>query len=357
MKSNKGFVKKNKAIKCVVWDLDNTIWEGILSERDSVYLKEEIVEIIKILDSRGILQTIASRNNMDEATEKLKEFNIDHYFLYPQINWSCKSHSIKQIIHLLNIGSDAVAFVDDQVFEREEVSSILPDVICISPSDLQSYIDLPEFKPEVITKDSSNRRSMYINDALRNEEEENFKGSKEEFLASLNMILSISSLEEKDLDRAKELTVRTNQLNSTGYTYSSDELNELRNSDQHMVLMAELEDKYGKYGKIGLALIELGDEIWTIKLLLMSCRVMSRGVGTILLYYIMNMAKEKKVHLQAEFLPNDKNRMMYVTFRFNGFKEIEETGDRILLSNSLTKIPPYPKYITLHKKNTCTGCA
>jgi FkbH-like protein len=97
------------------------------------------------------------------------------------------------------------------------------------------------------------------------------------------MVMTISPARGDDLERAEELTVRTSQLNSTGRTYSREQLAELGQSDDHRLLIARLEDRYGSYGRIGPALVETGDTHWTVKLLLTSCRVMSRGVGTVLL--------------------------------------------------------------------------
>ena len=134
---------------------------------------------------------------------------------------------------------------------------------------------------------------------------------------------------EKDLQRAEELTVRTHQLNTTGYTYSYDELDQFRQSEKHILLMAKLEDKYGEYGHIGLALIACGEKVWTIKLLLMSCRVMSRGVGSIILGYILRLAKKNHTKLRGEFIPNGRNRMMNITYRFAGFDEIKSNIGKI----------------------------
>lgn len=133
--------------------------------------------------------------------------------------------------------------------------------------------------PKFITEDSLRRREMYMQDQQRNESEQEFTGTKEEFLAGLGMVMSISEAELEDLQRAEELTVRTHQLNSTGITYDLEELDSLRRSPNHLLLIANLEDRYGDYGKIGLMLVECGPEEWTIKLLLMSCRVISRGGG------------------------------------------------------------------------------
>ncbi|YAF94038.1 MAG: HAD-IIIC family phosphatase [Nodularia sp. CChRGM 3473] len=339
------------SIKCVVWDLDNTVWDGVLLEDDCVYLRNQVVEIIKTLDSRGILQSIASKNDAAKAMAKLQEFELHEYFLYPQINWNSKSSSIQEIAQFLNLGIDTFAFIDDQLFELKEVNFSLPEVLCIDAAQIIYLLDMPAMNPRFITKDSKQRRLMYISDIVRNNSEKRFIGTQEEFLATLNMTFTISSAQEEDLQRAEELTIRTHQLNTTGYTYSYDELNHFRQSNQHKLLIASLDDKYGSYGKIGLALVECQELIWTIKLLLMSCRVMSRGVGTIMLNYIMTLAKNNDVRLRSEFVPNDRNRMMYVSYKFAGFQEIAKHGDVQILENELTRIQPLPEYVKVNILN------
>ncbi|MBD0343477.1 MAG: HAD-IIIC family phosphatase [Coleofasciculus sp. Co-bin14] len=336
-----------KVIKCVVWDLDNTLWDGVLLEDDRISLRNSVVSIIKTLDSRGILQSVASKNEEAQAMKSLQELGLHEYFLYPQINWNSKSDSIQKIAKSLNIGLDAIAFIDDQPFELEEVNFSLPEVLCINANaaELEQLLDRPELNPRFITDDSKIRRLMYISDIQRKQAEEEFVGPQTEFLATLNMTFTISSAKEEDLQRAEELTVRTNQLNTTGYTYSYDELDRFRQSDRHKLLIASLDDKYGNYGKIGLALVECQEQSWTLKLLLMSCRVMSRGVGTILLNHILHLAKDNQVRLYAEFVSNQRNRMMHITYKFAGFKEIEKRGDLGIFENDLTRIQPWPDYM------------
>ena len=116
----------SKKIKCLVWDLDNTLWDGILLEDGDVVLREGITDILKELDRRGILLSIASKNNREDALEKLREFGIDEYFIYPQIGWGSKADSISEIAASLNISTDTFAFIDDQPSEREEVKFVLP---------------------------------------------------------------------------------------------------------------------------------------------------------------------------------------------------------------------------------------
>lgn len=337
---------KQKIIKCIVWDLDNTVWEGILLENDQVKLREDVVRIIKELDSRGILHSIASKNDFDKATKKLREFGIFEYFLFPQIDWNPKSSSIEEIAKALNISMDTFAFIDDNSMELEEVSYTLPEVLCINAIEkIEEILSWKCMMPRFITDDSKMRRHMYKFDLERRRIEREYEGPKEEFLALLGMNLTISSVKEEDLKRAEELTIRTNQLNTTGYTYSYEELNKLRQSENHKLLIAELEDKFGSYGKIGLILLEMNQEVWTIKLLLMSCRVMSRGIGTIMMTHIMNLAKEAKVKLHAEFNFNNVNRMMYVTYKFAGFKEIDFDSSPIVLESNLSNIQDFPNYV------------
>lgn len=337
--------RKRKSIKCVVWDLDNTIWDGVLLEDDNVSLFPYIRNILEVLDGRGILQSISSKNNHEAAMAKLQEFGIAEYFLYPQISWNAKSQGVKAITQAINIGLDSVAFIDDQAFEREEVGFSHPEVSCIDPAYLENLLDRQDLNPRFITEDSKIRRKMYLSDIDRNKAEKDFSGPQDEFLATLGMKFILGPAQEEDLKRAEELTLRTHQLNTTGYTYSYDELNQFRQSKRHKLLIASLADKYGTYGKIGLALVECGEQFWTLKLLLMSCRVMSRGVGTIMMNYILRLAKEAGVPLRAEFIANDRNRMMYVTYKFGNFRVVKEMGDLTVFENDCSRVQDFPEYV------------
>jgi FkbH-like protein len=161
------------------------------------------------------------------------------------------------------------------------------------------------------------------------------------------MTLTIAKASELDLKRAEELTVRTHQLNSTGVTYSYEQLKDLIESNDHEVLIVQLDDKYGTYGKIGLVLIKKETLRWELKLLLMSCRVMSRGIGGVLLSYLVNQAKKNNVELFARFVPNDRNRIMYMTYKFGGFQEIENKDDFIMLKANTHEMREMPNYLVL----------
>jgi FkbH-like protein len=335
-----------QGMKCVVWDLDNTLWQGTLSEGDDVSVRNSVLEIIQTLDTQGVLQSIASKNNYAQALEKLKSFHLDEYFLYPQISWQPKSQAIKFIASSLNIGLDTIVFVDDQAFERDEVQYSLPQVFCIDATQFNEVYHLSAFNlPDNVTDEARQRRQMYQSEIKRKQDESDFEGQIEDFLASLQMTLSIRTAQEQDLLRAEELTIRTHQLNTTGYTYSQDELNAFRISPVHNLYIAHLEDKYGSYGIIGLLLLERSATCWSIKLLLVSCRVMNRGVGTVMINYILQLAKDSQARLQAEFVANNLNRMMYVTYKFAGFKEVKHINELIILENDLSHIQAFPSYM------------
>lgn len=340
--------KKKRSIKCVVWDLDNTVWAGTLLEGGVSGLRPGVVEAMRALDQRGILQSVASKNDHAAAMAQLDAYGIAEYFLYPQIHWGAKSESLARIAKDLNIGIDTFAFIDDQPFERDEVAFAQPAVLCIDAEEIAAMLDRPEFNPRFVTEDSARRRAMYQADIVRKQVEEHFEGPQDAFLASLEMRLVIAPAREEDLKRAEELTLRTNQLNTTGYTYSYDELDFFRSSPDHLLLIAGLDDKHGPYGKIGLVLIERQDGAWMVKLLLMSCRVMARGVGTVLINHIRNEARRHGVRLLAEMLPNERNRMMYMTYKFNHFRELEKRDDGLVIfENDLSTVHAFPTYMNI----------
>lgn len=188
---------------------------------------------------------------------------------------------------------------------------------------------------------------MYLSEMQRQQAEEIFAGSREDFLASLQMVMTIAPARPEELQRAEELTLRTHQLNTTGYTYALEELEFFRTSPRHRLLLAGLEDIYGNYGTIGLALLACQEQRWTIKLLLMSCRVLNRGVGTVLLHFIMRQAREHQVQLYGEFVPNERNRMMYLTYKFAGFRELASLDMPVILKCDLNHIQAFPEYIEI----------
>ncbi|AOW94957.1 hypothetical protein BFN03_13375 [Rhodococcus sp. WMMA185] len=318
----------------MVWDLDDTVWDGVVLEQDAAVPTPEALLALEVLDQRGILHAVASRGEYEPAAAHLRTHGIEEMFSAVEVGWGPKSVSVRRIAERLNLGLDAIAFVDNDPFERAEVSRALPQVRCYSAEKIATFPDLPELTPSLITEESRQRRALYRAERTRQEGEQEFVGSSSEFLASLELVMTVRRANEDDLARAHELTVRSNQLNTTGRTFDIDELRRLCASDEYEVLVASLADRFGGYGTIGLAVSELTDRDSVLQLLLMSCRVMSRGVGTALIQHVVDRAHAQGRRALAEFVPTEVNRVMLVTLRFSGFEVIDSNPARMVLMRS-----------------------
>ncbi|MES4907293.1 MULTISPECIES: HAD-IIIC family phosphatase [unclassified Streptomyces] len=306
-------------VKCLVWDLDNTLWQGTLLEDDAVRLPESVRETIVALDSRGILQSVSSKNDHDLAWAKLEELGLAEYFVLPRIGWGPKSESVREIADRLRFAHRAVAFVDDQPAERAEVTFHLPDVRCYGADEVATLTERPEFSPRTVTVDARRRRQMYQAGFEREAAQSSFTGPTEEFLRSLDLRMRIERATDEQLLRVEELTLRTSQMNATGVHYSDATLRALLADPHHEVLVASLTDRFGPHGAIGVMLLATHPGAWHLKLLATSCRVVSFGAGAAIINWLTDQAARAGAHLVADFRPTDRNRMMEIAYRFAGF--------------------------------------
>ncbi|GLZ01158.1 HAD-IIIC family phosphatase [Actinoplanes sp. NBRC 103695] len=335
-------------IKCVIWDLDDTVWAGTLAEGRGVRLSTEVREAIETLDQRGILQSVASKNASGPALAELSRLGLHDYFLAPQISWQPKSDLVAEIAQRLDVALDAVLFIDDSEFERAEVSFSHPQVRCAGPEDLPGLLRRPDLN-RPITADGRNRRALYRQAEQRNDFEKSFQGPRLEFLRSLDMRVDLSTATIEHLERAAELTERTHQLNTTGVTFTPQELARLIDSPDHLVLVAELQDRFGSYGTIGLAVVARGVSEWRIRLFLMSCRVMGRNIGGTMLTYLERRCAEDGVQLTADFLATEVNAPMYKVYRLAGLQPVGDPDADGVRTLVLPPRPPrsYPDYLTV----------
>jgi methoxymalonate biosynthesis protein len=317
--------EKPTLVKCLVWDLDNTLWQGTLLEDPDVHLPDEVRAVIVELDSRGILQSVASKNDHDLAWRRLEELGVAEYFLVPQISWGRKSDAVITIAKELQFALTTMAFVDDTATERAEVTYHAPEVRTYTEKDVRSLPDRPEFSPEVVTVDARRRREMYQANTRRTVEKDSFNGPDEDFLRSLDLVMAIKRADQDDLSRVEELTLRTSQMNATGVHYSDATLRGLLVDPAHEVLTITLTDRFGPHGAVGVLLLERHPGVWHVKLLATSCRVVTFGAGTVLLNWLVDQAARAGVHLAADFRPTDRNRMMEIAYRFAGFTQ--DSGD------------------------------
>ena len=282
-KSNAG---KPARVKCIVWDLDNTLWSGILVEDGpkKLTLKPGIAEIVSGLDRRGILHSIASKNDFDEAMAVLRHHHLDDYFLHPQISWAPKSEALKAIAQRLNIGIDTLMLVDDSDFELAEVQTACPTVMVLRADRYMEIPDLPACNvPE--TEEGASRRKMYQQEAVRESASANFAGDYFAFLRDCKIEMEIERLSAANLQRVHELTQRTNQMNFSGSRYERKLLEEIAATKHLDTFVLACRDRFGSYGIVGFSIVDTREPRMTD--LMFSCRIQAKRVEHAFLTYLL----------------------------------------------------------------------
>lgn len=277
-------------IKCVIWDLDNTLLDGVYLESgpEPPPADPGMVAVLTELSGRGIIHAIASRNPPEAASYTAQA--TGHQFAAAACGWGRKSDAISQITTELGLAADAVAFVDDEPYERAEVGFALPDLMVLSPEDMADAAGWPEFAPATVTAEARRRGEMYAQRRVRQREAAAFGGSREEFLRHSGTEIVIAPAAAQDLPRLHELSVRTHQFNSAGQPVSEDELARLCAAPGRRVVTVRLSDRFGDDGLVGGCVIETGADGWTVPLLMMSCRAIGRGVIEELLAWLAQAA-------------------------------------------------------------------
>jgi len=246
-----------------------------LAEGDEVIVSQEAVRLLRQLDERGILLSIASKNEREAASAKLRELGLEEYFLYPQMHWGHKSQSIRTIAERLNIGIDSLAFVDDNPFELDEVARTCPEVLCLNAEVLSSLSDDPRFQGNG-TREASSRRQLYRDAAKRETAQESFGQDYLGFLSSCEVRLDISPFEPHDAERVAELVQRTNQLNFSGHKHTRSELQDILSNPLLEKFVLKSQDRYGSYGTVGFCIVERAPSAILIRDLMLSCRVQGK---------------------------------------------------------------------------------
>lgn len=266
---------QQKAIKCLVFDLDQTLWDGVLIEDDKVLLKPAVREMLRLLDERGILLSIASKNSHEQAWKRLQEFGIADYFLYPQISWIPKSQGIKTIAERLNIGLDTLAFVDDSSFELKEVAHVVPEVTVINAVEIPRLLSDPRLQGS--RSGEARQRRRYYREAIAREEKQSAFGSDYlGFLADCRIQLEIKPYIESDRERVSELVQRTNQLNFSGRKYAARDLAPILQDPGLEKFVLACSDRYGDYGTVGFSIVRQERSEIRIEDFMLSCRVQGK---------------------------------------------------------------------------------
>lgn len=340
-----------KKVKAVIWDLDNTLWDGSVfyKDREGIQIKSGTKATLKELNKRGIKNCICSKNYLEDAQEILEKFDIGTYFDTCQINWGLKSESIKKILQELKLKSDEVYFIDDDAFQIAEVKSRIPEIMTATLQDPLDVLDFEGISVENGTEIDKNRVKILKQQRDRDLAEKSFKGDFKDFLNECTIKLIIRDIQEKDWERVVQLLNRTNELNATlnRYTFEDLRLSYKYNGDR--IIVAELEDKFGDYGLIAETIIEIKDYGWWIKDLAVSCRTMGRGIGSALLIFILKQAKKESVPIVRGFVNSgESNWRMKPLYEKRGFKkEYESETTTSYMFDLSWDILPYPSFIEI----------
>ena len=353
--------------KCVVVDLDNTLWGGVLGEDGlhgirlgSEYPGSAFVafqqELLN-LQRRGVLLAVASKNNradVDEVFAQNKNMLLERkHFASLQIHWNPKSESLRAIAQELNIGLEHIVFVDDNPVECEGVSRALPmvRVICL-PDRPERYTRALQqdglFDSLTLSSEDLRRGELYQQrdraEALRAD-----SGSLEEFYRGLEMEITIGPVEKASLARAAQLTQKTNQFNATTIRYNEAEMATRMSNSEWLLATVSVRDRFGENGIVGLVMAQASGGSLVIDSFLLSCRVIGRTVETAMLAYLCEEAGKRNLsELRGRIIPTAKNAPVRQLFEQHGFDKTSESESgesfwRLVLKEGAVAWPDWMK--------------
>lgn len=328
--------------KCIILDLDNTLWGGIIGEDgfDGIKLGPtaegkpffEMQKYLLSLAKRGVILAINSKNNYEDAMRVIKSHPYmilkEENFSSIQINWDNKVTNIQAISKELNIGLDSLVFVDDDKINRNMVKEFLPEVYVTDlPEDSALYLDtirhLDVFNILSLTNEDIVKGKLYVEERERKNFAKEFV-TMDSYYKSLHMILTFESANSFNVPRISQLTQKTNQFNFTTKRYLEEDIQTFAKSDTFLVICCKYEDRFGDSGITGVVIIKKEMEYWVIETFLLSCRILGRQIENAVLGYIFEEAKRYGVSkLFGEYIQTEKNIIIKDFYKNNGFKMIE----------------------------------
>ncbi len=348
--------------KCIVLDLDNTLWGGIIGEDGFNGIKlgpeppgnafMEFQKLLLSLHQRGIILAINSKNNFEDAIKVIKEHPYmilkEEHFASMRINWNDKVTNMKEIIQEINIGSDSVVFIDDDPVNREFVKSIFPEILVVNLSnDASTYTPIVEniidFSVLKITEEDKNRGKMYLKQKIINKLEESTP-DLQSFLNQLDLKIIIKEVDGFTLPRVSQLILKTNQFNLSTKRYQETEIGKMIKDPNFIVGCAQVEDKFGDNGITGVFIIKKENKNeWEIDTFLMSCRIMGRDVEKGIMAFIINKARDNNIKtIKANFIQTQKNKPIEKFLPNCEFKK-----DGKYWTYAVTSKIKIPEYLTL----------
>jgi len=312
--------------KCLVLDLDNTLWGGVVGEDGMGGIALSLTPPGNsflafqqaILDhyDRGVILAVNSRNNPADALEVIRKHpNMilkENHFAAMRINWNDKAKNIRELADELNIGLDSMVFLDDDPTNRALVRELVPEVLVpdlpADPADYARFLNgLGVFQLSAITDEDKMRGNLYVTERLRKEAEKTFS-SNEDFLRSLKLAMDVYEDDDACLPRLAQMTEKTNQFNVDKKPLSEEDIRRSIDNPHARVWYAKLADKFGDHGVVALAIAETKNDRWHLSTFLMSCRVFGRGAEEAFLAAICERARGAGVkEISVSFSESPKN--------------------------------------------------
>lgn len=346
--------------KCIVLDLDNTLWDGVLGEdgisgirmsgdypgNAFMYFQEGLIQ----LEKSGVILSVCSKNNEDDVKElwnknPFVKLTPDHISAY-RINWNNKADNIRELAKELNIGLDSMVFIDDNPSERELVKQQLP-MVSVPDFPKRPY-DLMKFFAELVknyfrtyrlTEEDLKKTEQYKANAQRNAEQSKFTDLSD-YIKSLDIIIDVIAANEFNIARIAQMTQKTNQFNLTTHRYSESDLNSLLGKGAEIYCIS-VKDKFGDSGITGTIIVNKDNNNAEIDTFLLSCRILGKDIESVFINSVLNRLIDKGVKsVRASYIPTLKNKQVMNFYDRIGFDLISnEEGLRKYSLHLNNKLP------------------
>jgi len=337
---------EGKRKKCLILDLDNTLWGGILGEDGIAGIKiggdypgnvfQMFQEYLLDLYNKGVMLAVCSKNNEGDVIEAWdKNPNVilkQEHFVAWEINWNNKAENIEKLSQKLNIGLDSFVFIDDNPTERELVKQMLP-MVEVPDFPNQPY-NIPVLMQTIsryfytfkITNEDKQKTQQYKDNVKRESLKSSFK-SYDDYLRSLSIKVEIQELNEFNRNRIAQLTQKTNQFNFTTKRYTENDIIALSN-DGSRIYSISVEDKFGSYGIVGVLIIKIESNIAEIDTFLLSCRILGKEIEFSFINYAIERLKQDNISIiKASYIKTAKNTQVSTLYERMGFKLVKKIDE------------------------------
>lgn len=331
--------------KVLALDLDNTLWGGVLGEVGATGVElgglypgscfRNLQRSARQLREQGVILVLASKNDaeiVEDALANHPEMVLrSDAFSVSAVNWSPKAGNLRQAAESLSLSTGSFVFMDDSPFERGQVASELPEVVLVSaegdPAHLVASLLAPGwFDVLDLTETDRDRPALYRTRALRNDFQGGF-GSSQDYLQALDIQLRIEPVTPFGVSRVAQLAARTNQFNLTGIRFDEARTAAMANDPHHLVASLTVSDRFGDEGVVGALWVDCGEHAWRVLNMVLSCRVLSRGIELAAVDWLASRAEQAGAStLQGSFVASSKNGSAATFWERAGFRPAAEDG-------------------------------